>query len=1195
MRRGHRLIAALLFAVLAAWPITAFASGVVITLDRLTAEPQPIQFTMPSDAVEAAYTLYLRNPENTGLTNLELLAFLHDAANQPVSTATVAFRTADDAALGAFNLAAGEVRPIRLAVGGLSAHGVFTGMIVLRSPGAAGEAGTAPPVEEVLAQFGLVHPGKVEIREEKADRTLSFESSAEAFSYPLTLRETTGEAGIQDLSVEVGQLLRTDGAPGGAGDLSVAPAGPFPLLAGGYRTITLTGRLPDVTAYRGWLTLNVDGQVQPYSVAITRSVSGRLAVLEAGPAGDVALNVRGPAFRPAITLRVPAGKPAITGLAVEVTGLSRQDGQVLRGETLACSPCGAERFDLAPGVSRTITLVGEGFKPSPYKAFLRLGYEGLSLDVPLTITREAPAGNIQVDEPGTAAVVNWGVLPSSASVPIHIREAQGQQVAIYYPDPGSLVLNTPDNRKVSAVADRVEILQRNDAGDLEPLPTPASPMTTLVVNGDLQLVYRLTGIGEAGTYQGKVTVAGPDSQSVTQDIEIQVKHGWAYAFLAILLGVLLSYFWHGWTREGRSRALLGRDIALTRESIEAIRARDADAAWGVFLANLKTLDQELRDQRLALTDGQARLRDIQSRNGHYGRARLAHDQALRVLLAYPAYPADLKQVADKRRLEIGDQLQNLRRMLENEGPLEQVATAVTSLENFVKTIREEAIVLPAQNLVAELQALIEQSADRPRVRAEASELKRKAAEIESAAADASQWDALMDRLRALKEAYVRLRIDLLQGAAGQLQASRAAAPEGQSQRVDDLLAELHRDLDDGRGNLKSGAIDAALASWNRANNAFLAASIRQLAVLASPLGHPEGMAPDQWEAAIARKPALRDSLNKAEAAWKSENVKDALEFYKSAQEDFLGVQIAVLKTQMAAFASQATQPAFLAAPDLDIPWGAQVGPIDVPARVADIAKTLPEGVPPGDLQAAYRTARVQFAGLQHKWLSAAYAVLHALRGQPAPAGFKIDSDEWQARIPEQLKVVESNLGESQDLLGKLNAPGDRDEELLLQAERRIHRARGAYAQLLGAFDKIYTGTRKGEAPGFESMVAAAHDAGSGPSAAAPAPGAGVEAGALSVAGTDAIAAAPGWFGAEPQSSQEWDDLIRGRDRLVFWIALFIATISGLSALYLANPTFGSLTHYITAILWGFGIQAGTQLATTGAGSVPKVGPALGLN
>ena len=54
----------------------------------------------------------------------------------PMPSAKVAFKTAEDSALGSFGLSAGEVRRIYLEVSDLTDHGVFTGTMILRKPGA---------------------------------------------------------------------------------------------------------------------------------------------------------------------------------------------------------------------------------------------------------------------------------------------------------------------------------------------------------------------------------------------------------------------------------------------------------------------------------------------------------------------------------------------------------------------------------------------------------------------------------------------------------------------------------------------------------------------------------------------------------------------------------------------------------------------------------------------------------------------------------------------------------------------------------------------------------------------------------------------------------------------------------------------------------------------------------------------------
>ena len=1234
MRFGFRLIAALLLALLAAWPATALASGVIIGPDPQATTVEDLRLTVPPDAESATFTLYLRNTSDAGQAGLALLAYLEDATGQPVTQAGLAFRTADGAALGSFDLRAGELRRINLEVKSLSSHGVFTGTILLRSPVAPGgqaapagaETAPAPGVtapaeaapaetaspeveaapaaaEEVLARFTLIHGGKVEILDEGANRSLAFESAGESFSFPLTLHETTGQAEIKVLP-DVGPLTRTDGVAGAAAEIKVTPAELVTLSPGGYRTVTLAGRLPDATAYRGWLSLTVDGQVQPpYTLAITRAAGGRLGVLEAGEAGDVALSVRGPSFQRAITLRVPAGKPSIADLLVEVTGLARLDGKEIAGEKLACSPCAPERLALSPGVAQRITLVGTRFQPASYQALLRLGYEGQSEDVPLILTREAMPKNIEMDPSETVAALNWVFGQTTADVPIHIREVAGQRGEIYYPDAGSLTLTTPDSRDLSVAPEQVAILRRNSTGGLEFLPVPGTETADVALlrfDGSLDLVYRVAGIGTAGVYQGKVTVTGPDSQSTTQNVKIQVKHAWPFALLAIIAGVMLSYFWHQWTKEGRSRALLGRDIARVWESVAAVAAEDAaagvrDDTWSFFLDALDDLAGRNRDKTVPLADGRTEFTRLETQRGHYVRARLAFDQALAVVRGYPTFPSSAQDKAKQRQTEAEDQLASLQRLLKTAGTPEQAQAAVDGLEVLLKTVGEEAISLPAQNLVTELEALIQQSADRPKVRAEAIKLKEEAEAIVSMAAAAATTTAagggagglagLFERLRVVKEMYARLRIDLLAQDAAALPESRLAAPEGQWQPVENQLAALNRSLEDARERLKAGLIDDALFSWNRANNEFLGACIYQLDMLAGPLGHPHGMSREEWAAEIARVPSLRNSIKAADEAWTGERYEEALKAYAEAKAAFLQVRIAVLRKQMAAFVGQAGRPAFLAAEDLDRLWHDGPGRVDVGAAVAGIDTTLapvPAGGTPAatpSTMAAFRSARLEFAAVQHRWLAAARGVLAALHGQTA--------------IPDKLEQLNKDLAHSGELLARLQAPGGEDEAALLLAEQRIYEARRRYVEGVEAFAEIYTAPvgKEGE-PGAESFTTGVRpEAGSGPSAGAPPPAAWAPAGGLSVAA--AAGAAPRRRVALP-AREQLEARIRRMDWLVLCISLFIAAISGLAALYLVDPDFGSIGDYITAILWGFGIQAGTQLAAGGAGAVPKVGAELGI-
>lgn len=51
------------------------------------------------------------------------------------------------------------------------------------------------------------------------------------------------------------------------------------------------------------------------------------------------------------------------------------------------------------------------------------------------------------------------------------------------------------------------------------------------------------------------------------------------------------------------------------------------------------------------------------------------------------------------------------------------------------------------------------------------------------------------------------------------------------------------------------------------------------------------------------------------------------------------------------------------------------------------------------------------------------------------------------------------------------------------------------------------------------------------------------------------------------------------DAVVFVISLIVATLSGLSVLYLGKPGFGSAQQYLLAVLWGFGIDKAIESVT----------------
>jgi hypothetical protein len=64
-------------------------------------------------------------------------------------------------------------------------------------------------------------------------------------------------------------------------------------------------------------------------------------------------------------------------------------------------------------------------------------------------------------------------------------------------------------------------------------------------------------------------------------------------------------------------------------------------------------------------------------------------------------------------------------------------------------------------------------------------------------------------------------------------------------------------------------------------------------------------------------------------------------------------------------------------------------------------------------------------------------------------------------------------------------------------------------------------------------------------------------------------------GSAERRQIEAERTVAGVDRTVLAVSIFIATIAGMWTLYLGKP-FGSLADYVTAVLWGFGIDAGVR-------------------
>lgn len=61
-------------------------------------------------------------------------------------------------------------------------------------------------------------------------------------------------------------------------------------------------------------------------------------------------------------------------------------------------------------------------------------------------------------------------------------------------------------------------------------------------------------------------------------------------------------------------------------------------------------------------------------------------------------------------------------------------------------------------------------------------------------------------------------------------------------------------------------------------------------------------------------------------------------------------------------------------------------------------------------------------------------------------------------------------------------------------------------------------------------------------------------------------------------SSFWQRALQQGDRMVLWIGLALAVLTGMLAQYATPATFGTLTDYVNAFMWGFGVTATTGFA-----------------
>jgi hypothetical protein len=1195
MRASHWFGVALFLLLLILISSIALADGGVV----VSTEPQsplpatgeaagPIALKMAPDETTATFALYLRNTTAATLENMALFAYLENARGQTLPEVGLEFLDpADDQPLDSFSLPAGGQSQVLLQVDNLTAFGTFTGTITLQhtrtvTPSAEAEEATTETTLQVLASFSLEKPGQPKIVVQGADENgnISHTASTPDAELHLELLEDNGQVPVDDLIISLSAAAgRSDGAPGPDATLTWSSdgqsEGPLDLPAHGRRTLTLRATLPEATDYRGWLDLQYGDQLDHYTVLITRAASPAVEIQEADADGTVPLVVRSASFESTVTLKLPYGQAAVQDLVVTVGDPKREDGSPTNSAAkLGCSVCDGQAHSLEAATPLQIAITGQGLETGTYKADMILSYRHERQEVPLRITRSALASNLDLGQPETGDGINWPwpwCLHRGATVEVKaiVTEKAGQATEINYPTIELLSRLDQKGKRYSVSGETIELLRQEDSGELVIVSTTErNEMLDLAPREQATFVYRIDNLARAGTYSGKIRVLGPDSTAVEQEFTITVKDGWLFAFLTILIGVVLSYLLRQWRRTGRIRNLRAAKIARLEVEIQALHDETPeDPVWTNLQGQLRILQTRNRvEEDMSDEDVDDALNHIGERQNKYQQALAARDKIRRLLQKYPTEPEDL---ASKKR-EYEEDTQALFKTLQDQlaqpgdaglGSAEAHQT-LTNLQGKRDEIEVHAVQDPAEKLQLQVGDLIAE------IEADGLDDLKKGAEalegsVDQIVVDVQAQDADIqvqaDRLSARIEEYANLRLDQLAELLRRLEAQQEAEAHVQDWgAVDARQADAWKH----HGLAQDQATAAGkLEEWKKGRHDYLGASIEFLSILASPGGRPPDIDAPEWRRLLAGVPDLQRSLQAAAAAWDRES-PEAERAYQRAREEYLKLLVEVMRLRIAATGDLARKrPRFVVVADWTrILAGDKLAP--KLAALDAVTEALPSASDtPQERREKYEAARRSYVVDQVQALQAGHAEMNAYYEAHKTEGNHPQDPLWTDEIPAELAKMAAASAAAKDKID----PRPTTEEALLEAEKTARQAQYQYALSLQ------------EIEGFGPP-------GLAPKALAPihlVEGLAWAVAAVPVALAAALSAPSRTDLAEkkvPQYKPKPPGHYLGRvlwlDTLAALVALVVASIAGLSALWVGETAFGGVL-YISAFLWGFGLTSAT--------------------
>lgn len=1095
-----------------------------------------LRFDIPRGKSSPVYPLFLHLPSDETVTDLSVeLMLLDDGA----AVTEVTLQTGLDANTRLPRVDVKQPTPLYLKVANLQRFGTFQGEgIVQYSVGDQKRTARFPIVVSRSAAASLsLHD------EADADTPITLNSASENAVFPLTLRETAGNAG-GEIQVTLGPIARTDGADSSLASLS-ADSPTYRIKPNGYAVIRLKATLPESATYRSWIMLS-DGErpLMTRRLVIERKPP-KFEVGQADADGKLTLVISRSTFDHPLLIKLAADKPGVNDLQVTLGPLIREDQQPLDGAAIMMNSKGPQK--LVSGGVLTARISGKQMQPGKYHGQLLLTSQQQTQAVSLIIERKTVEQEVEVADLGAAAgTVLLPLVTATARVPISISEPSGRVAMIYHPEVESLK-RINDNVSFQVAPSQLELLHRV-RGRLVPAPggDKADQVVRVPPKGTQTYVVRVNQLA-AGKYQGKLVVHGPDVKRVAKDFELFVRHAWYLALLPILAGVAGSFYLRRYTTSYRRKLLDLANLKRVREAVQDDAARHVESSeegvWTRLLTRLQELEEDLNlGKAERFTE---RLDQIRRRRELNIKLHRSTVDAQRVL---DAFPDDLAAEREAARHSLAAKARRVREALRKKGGEglgdEEAPKWLSEYGVLIESTRNSIVLAPATQLKAELSRIKQEEG-------ESESINVLLADIDELidVANSGGFEGAVQSLRELYQRFINWRVDALRDALATMLAARPDARRDQEEwkAFDEVVATLRRQLDDLQ-QLPTGSSDA-IPLLRRAGHHLRRAAVEQLHGLAhSPT--PDDIPPEEqnkWRR-LARpvdqhlKAARNAGLNTIERA------------LATARRAFVEMQVERLNLRVDQLKKTLRQP-----PErLDDPnvWTAELA-ADQPLGRMLTQLTVYSLADGGDL-----TRQQQLAIFNADWLDKRIAALRVA----CEAGIRQLPDaasEWET-VADELGRAER----SRDLFDQ--AAGDARQVKFRDADLAGVEAQLAYLAVVQTQPKKDSKLAIFKAHHQTVPVAGA--------VAGPADQmvADIQLPDHAVNARLASAAAP----TEAMSSAETVKLIRTYDNYVELLTIAIAAVGGLLALWVKDYDWGTTFDYLTALLWGFGVhEAGTNIIT----------------